>query len=319
MATLPNGNIPFGPNANCTLDICPLETSLLRYQPNVPSTIVFISVFGLSLVLHTYQGARTKTWGFMISMISGCILEIIGYVGRLIIHDNPFDFIGFLLQIICITVAPIFFCSAIYVILSQVINFINPSISRFDHRLFYWVFISCDIVSLILQALGGAYSCVGTDQVEVELGENISLAGLVFQVVTLVVFAALFIDYVVIATRSPSQNRPTKAMNTFIGFLFASTVIILIRCVYRIVELGQGYFSETFRDEGLFIGLESVTMCVATTFLNVGHPGMAFSVKRILEPKQPESLPSKHLANGTKEDVPMDSIEMGSIDANSSK
>ncbi|KAL6409776.1 sphingoid long-chain base transporter rsb1 [Ilyonectria robusta] len=306
-STLPNGLISFGPNANCTLELCPLEASLLRYRPNVPSTIVFMAVFGLSTLLHTWQGVRTKTWGFMLSMISGCLLEIIGYVGRMIIYDNPFDFNGFLMQIICITVAPVFFCSAIYVLLAQVINFIDPSISRIKPQFFYWVFIPVDIVSLILQALGGALSCVGTDHHAVEIGENISLAGLIFQVVTLVAFAALFADYVFRASRSPSRGRLTKAVNIFLGLLFASTLIILVRCAYRIVELGQGYFSAIFRNEGLFISLESVTMCIAVLLLNAGHPGKVFSRKQTLEAKDSES-PFEYLPNGTHEDISMDNM-----------
>ncbi|CAI4214404.1 unnamed protein product [Parascedosporium putredinis] len=190
MATLPNGLITFGPLANCTLELCPIEASLLRYQPNKPSTIVFIAVFGLSLLVHAYQGVRTKAWGFMASMLSGCILEIVGYIGRLIIHSNPFDFQGFLMQIICITIAPVFFCSAIYVLLSQVANYVDPAVSRFKPALFYWVFIPCDIAA-------------------VEIGENISLAGLIFQVVTLIVFSIAFADYVIRARRSPPATAST--------------------------------------------------------------------------------------------------------------
>lgn len=99
MSRLPNGLISFGPDANCTLDTCPLEASILRYQPSIPANAVFAGVFGLSLIIHAFQGIRMRTWGFMASMIAGCILEIIGYVGRFIIHDNPFDFNGFLMQI----------------------------------------------------------------------------------------------------------------------------------------------------------------------------------------------------------------------------
>ncbi|KAK7424719.1 hypothetical protein QQX98_000297 [Neonectria punicea] len=339
MASLPNGLITFGPSANCTLDTCPIEASLLRYQPNIPATAVPIAIFGVSLLLHSWQGARAKTWGFMGSMLCGCILEIIGYVGRLIIHDNPFDFIGFLIQIICITVAPVFFCSAIYVLLSQVyvvlvppqiypcsvksslyaktaidtkptnsINFVDPSLSRLKPQLFYWIFIPCDIVSLILQAVGGALSCVATDRKAIENGENISLAGLIFQVVTLVVFSALFADYVFKAARSPSRSRLNRAMIIFLGFLFASTFIILVRCAYRIVELGQGYFSAIFRDEDLFIGLETVTMCVAALLLNAGHPGMAFKRKEVTEETKGVDTPFECLANGTNEDISMTSI-----------
>ncbi|KAF5550326.1 phospholipid-translocating ATPase [Fusarium mexicanum] len=273
---LPDGLISFGSDANCTLELCPLESSILRYQPNLPANAIFIGVFGLSMALHIFQGIKMKTWGFMASMMAGCILEIIGYIGRLIIHDNPFDFIGFLLQIIMITIAPVFFSAAIYVLLSQVINFVDPSISRFSPKYFYWIFIPSDIISLILQAVGGAVSVVSTAEDDVKTGEDVSIAGLVFQVVTLLCFVALFIDYVIRASKSPARHRLTKSILTFLFFLFLSTIFILIRCGYRIAELNGGYFSAIFRDEGLYIALESCMMCIAVLLLNAGHPGYAF-------------------------------------------
>ncbi|KAF5024218.1 hypothetical protein F66182_3732 [Fusarium sp. NRRL 66182] len=273
LSTLPNGLITFGPEANCTLELCPLETSILRYQPNMVASAIFIAVFGVSMLIHAFQGIKMRTWGFMSSMMAGCVLEMIGYGGRIIIHGNPFDFNGFLMQIICITVAPVFFSAAIYV----TINFIDPAISRFPASYFYWVFIPSDVVSLILQAVGGALSCVATSQHAVQVGEHISLAGLIFQVVTLICFCVLFADYVFKASKSPSRNRLDRSMKTFLNFLFLATIFILIRCAYRIAELGQGYFSALFRDEGLFIGLESCMMCVAVLLLNAGHPGYAFS------------------------------------------
>lgn len=99
MTQLSNGLIPFGPDANCTLDLCPLEASILRYQPLIAANLTCLIIFGLSLVVHTFQGFWKHTWGFTTSSIAGCILEIVGYVGRLMIHDNPFEFTGFLIQI----------------------------------------------------------------------------------------------------------------------------------------------------------------------------------------------------------------------------
>ncbi|KAL9563816.1 hypothetical protein ACKAV7_012058 [Fusarium commune] len=160
MSTLPNGLVTFGSDANCTLDVCPLETSILRYQPNISANSIFIGIFGISMALHLFQGIQMQTWGFMASMTVGCILEIVGYAGRIIIHNNPFDFDGFLIQIILITVAPVFFSAAIYVLLSQAINFIGRGSSRFLPQYFYWAFISSDIISLTLQAVSGAISCI---------------------------------------------------------------------------------------------------------------------------------------------------------------
>ena len=99
MPQLPGGLISFGPNANCTLELCPLEASVLAYQPSVPVNGVFIGIFALTMVIHGAQGLWARTWGFTASMLCGCLFEIIGYAGRLLLHNNPFDFTGFLIQI----------------------------------------------------------------------------------------------------------------------------------------------------------------------------------------------------------------------------
>ncbi|KAL9563847.1 hypothetical protein ACKAV7_012019 [Fusarium commune] len=292
MSTLPNGLVTFGPDANCTLDVCPLETSILRYQPNISANSIFIGIFGISMALQIFQGIQMRTWGFMTSMTVGCIFEIVGYAGRISIHNNPFNFDGFLIQIICITVAPVFFSAAIYVLLSQAINFIDPSISRFRPQYFYWVFISSDIVSLILQAVGGAISCIADARETVKVGEDISISGLVFQVVTLLCFSILFMDYVIRASKSQSRYRLTKSVTVFLFFLFFATVFILIRCGYRIAELEGGYFSDLFRDEGLYIALESCIMCIAVLLLNAGHPGYAFLERPALTKEIEQEEPS---------------------------
>jgi hypothetical protein len=62
----------------------------------------------------------------------GCLSEICGYAGRIIMWRNPWDFSGFMLQIgmspsdrdsnpstyqsiVCITIAPVFMTAAIYI------------------------------------------------------------------------------------------------------------------------------------------------------------------------------------------------------------
>lgn len=99
MSKLPHNLISFGPDANCTLDICPLEASLLQYRPSLPVNSLFIAIFGFTTVAHLVQGFRTRSWGFMASIVCGNLLEIVGYVGRILLHDNPFLFSGFVMQI----------------------------------------------------------------------------------------------------------------------------------------------------------------------------------------------------------------------------
>lgn len=112
--------------------------------------------------------------------------------------------------------------------------------------------------SLILQATGGAMS--STSNGASQTGVDIALAGLIFQVITLTAFVTLSLDY---AFRSRSvwmaKGLPRRFWN-FVAFLSLATILIFIRCAYRIYELSEGYSrdSEALRDEPLFIALESV-------------------------------------------------------------
>lgn len=138
------------------------------------------------------------------------------------------------------------------------VKYVSVAHSRFEPKYIYWIFIPCDILSLVLQAVGGAMS--STSNGKSKSGVNIALAGLAFQVATLVAFAALCIDYAIRSRSVWTSARWPRQFVIFCSFLSAATVLILIRCCYRVYELSEGYSrdSKALRDQPLFIGLESV-------------------------------------------------------------
>ena len=96
---LPPGLITFGPDATCDLDTCPVEWSIYTYRPSLPANAFFLAAYAVVGLVHIFLGVRWKSWGFMVGMLLGCISEIIGYVGRIILYNNPFSFNGFMIQI----------------------------------------------------------------------------------------------------------------------------------------------------------------------------------------------------------------------------
>lgn len=98
-STLPNGLIAYGPDANCTLAICPIDKSVYQYRPDLAGNAVFIALFGICLVIHLIQGIAWRTWVYMTLMVVGCVCEMLGYGGRIMLYNNPFSFTGFLMQI----------------------------------------------------------------------------------------------------------------------------------------------------------------------------------------------------------------------------
>lgn len=133
--------------------------------------------------------------------------------------------------------------------------YLDPSCARFKPALYYQIFIPCDIISLVLQAAGGAMST--QSQGSSETGVNIALAGLSSQVFTLFAFIVLFAQYAIDFRRKSSNPHLDGRFMTFAIFGGLATILIFIRCAYRIYELHQGYSGSALHDEGLFIALES--------------------------------------------------------------
>ncbi|KAM0556084.1 hypothetical protein ACHAPJ_006072 [Fusarium lateritium] len=276
MSELPDGLIVFGPDANCTLDLCPVEWSVYQYRPSLAANITFIVLYALAMATHIFLGIKWKTWFYMSFMILGCLLEIIGYIGRIIMYNNPFNFGGFMVQIVFITCGPVFYTAAIYVTLSKTIQHFAPEVSRFKPQLVWWIFIPADIVCLCLQAAGGALSTISEGSSQT--GVDVALAGLSLQVVILVLFCVLLGDYLFRYFRSGSASALSMRMRLFFGFLSAAVIMILARCAFRCYELSEGYQdSDLVTNQGLFIGLEGVLIVIAVFFLCIGHPGLVFN------------------------------------------
>lgn len=136
----------------------------------------------------------------------------------------------------------------------------DHSVSRLNPRIIAYVFIPCDIISLVLQGTGGALSAGAETEDGTKVGVDVSKAGLIFQVVTLVLFIGLSSDFLwaLQRTHRHDDQRVTRPLKVMIVWLAAATILILVRCIFRIYELKDGYFASAFRDEGTFIAFESV-------------------------------------------------------------
>lgn len=95
---MPANVVFFGPKANCTLDICPIQSSVYGYRPNLAVNVLFTALFAIAFVIHVYLGIRWRRWFFMACMLLGCICAVGGYIGRVMMYYNPWSFAAFMLQ-----------------------------------------------------------------------------------------------------------------------------------------------------------------------------------------------------------------------------
>lgn len=90
-----------------------------------------------------------------------------------------------------------------------------------------------------------------------QLGVNLALAGLAFQVVTIVIFCGFMGDFTIRYFRSGiNATERGWRVYTFFSCLYGVVILITVRCVFRLVELREGYGGSLVKDEALFIGLE---------------------------------------------------------------
>lgn len=200
----------------CTLSTCDVkEWGYVRYQPNVAGNAFFLALIALLAIAQLALGIRYKTGLMAASMLLGLATEALGYIARILLHGDPFYRAYFLWYLICLTIGPVFIAAAIYLSLGRIVVVYGEAISRIRPRTYTVFFLGCDFVSLVVQAVGGgiAASTPVTDQAmvrsdpdlsmsrltmilhQIDVGTNILIAGLSFQVASLFAFTVCSLEF----------------------------------------------------------------------------------------------------------------------------
>ncbi|RAH72999.1 RTA1-domain-containing protein [Aspergillus aculeatinus CBS 121060] len=144
---------------------CPVSATTYGHRPNLGSNCLFAAIFGFCAVYQLVAGIRSRQTMFTIALTVGCAMELIGYTGRIKMHTNPWDS-GYLeTQTIRLIIAPSFH---IVMALALEKSLLRPDLNP-------WLFVGCDIGSILLQAAGGGL---------LNTGNKIMIAGIAFQIAT---------------------------------------------------------------------------------------------------------------------------------------
>jgi len=102
-----------------------------------------------------------------------------------------------------------------------------------------------------------------TNLTQLNLGSNLMMAGIVWQVVNLLVFFGVvgrFFRNIYVNRRSLTESSRALARNTrfrlFLSAILTATLAITIRCVYRIAEMAHGWANPIMRNEAEFMVLD---------------------------------------------------------------
>ncbi|KAK4033604.1 RTA1 like protein-domain-containing protein [Parachaetomium inaequale] len=254
---------------------------LYRYDPSLAGNIVFVVLFALATIGHVVFLVRKRTWYF-IPFVIACLFETVGYIGRAIAAQEAPDFSlnVYIIQTLLILLGPALLAASIYMILGRLIRMLGAE----EYALIRtnWmtkVFVTGDVLSFLAQGAGGGLLAQAKTHDDQKRGEAIILGGLGIQVA----FFGFFIVTTVVfhrrmaaqpTARSYSVTGPWRALITA---LYASSALVMVRSVFRMVEFGMGNDSILMSSEGYLLGLDGALMFIVVVIFLWSHPSRALA------------------------------------------
>ncbi|KAK6454490.1 RTA1 like protein-domain-containing protein [Scheffersomyces xylosifermentans] len=283
------------------------EYTLLYYTPLKGVSYNFIAFFCFHAAFLSYQlisiaisskmkekvskKALTKYLCIMLPLLVGCIVEVVGYIGRLYTAEDANAMGPYITQSLAILISPVFFAVTIYMTFNEFIKTVrSPQISGTQARCLTVILITGNFISLIFEIAGSGM--IATN--EPSIGGKLIVVGLLIQIVLFSILLITTLVFYIKLERQPSTIRiaamqyPTKVINwddlgtnsislsgrefpsklinwrTFCYLLMLTSILMIIRLVYRTVEFIEGPAGFTARFEDLFYICDSglMNLCV---------------------------------------------------------
>ncbi|KAF4230407.1 hypothetical protein CNMCM6457_005983 [Aspergillus fumigatiaffinis] len=237
------------------------NVDMYGYLPSEPAALFGIVFFGTSMVVCILQmafGPYKHYW--MITLALVAVGEAIGWGGRLWAHIDPTGWMAFMIQICSLIVSPVFLSAADYILFCKLIEKTTPGLFPIPFTFFWAGFIICDIIALAIQTVGGVEVSSAQNYEQLSHGGDVMRSGIIFQFSNTIVFVILIMG-------ASLRMRQKKALAPQVKWpvlaaLCVSTIMVLIRNGYRIVELSDGWKGQLMRTERYLIGLDMVPMAI---------------------------------------------------------
>ncbi|RMJ05298.1 hypothetical protein CDV36_014035 [Fusarium kuroshium] len=247
-----------------------------KYEPSMAAAVIFIITFSASSLLHAFQLIKTKTW-FFIPFLIGSLFETIGFIGRAIgAEQSPdYTFTPYVMQHLLLLLGPTCYAASIYMILGRLIRLLDAE--RYALIRSSWLtkfFLLGDVISIALQGIGGGKVVNADTEDDRSTGENIIIGGLVVQIIFFSLFMIVTCLFHFRIRKNPTARAESIATRweLFLVILYITSVLILIRSIFRLAEYAMGHDSELQAKEVYTYVLDGAPMLIASTLFNIFHP-----------------------------------------------
>ena len=252
-----------------------------HYMPSMAPTIIALVFFTLSFLALLIWTILKRSW-YMIVLLVGCVMEIIGYGTRIPLVSQPIGQTGlYICMTSCLIIAPVFYAAIEYLLYGRLVHLVGAQYSFIKPKLIAWVFIISDVLSFFIQVAGaGVLSSAGSDSDKAKLGENILLAGLAVNLASFAIFCfqIFYFDYRTRKVPPPIAGGGlfTKGWRQFLYIIYISSFLVLIRQIYRVIEFAQGFTGYLAVHEVYFYVFDSIPIFLSATIYAICFPANGY-------------------------------------------
>jgi RTA1 like protein len=199
-------------------------------------------------------------------------VEVIGYVGRAFAINNTGGLGPFIIQATFILLPPAFFAASIYMILARIIRAVDGDhLSIINPRLVTKIFVFGDWAAIGVQGTTAGFS----DHPNLKtIATVLVLIGLTIQLISFALFGVCAIIFHKRIRRNPttrSHQIGTKWLQA-LYMLYAVSLLITIRSVFRVVEYSFGNDGYPMSHEWTLYTFDSVPMLFVTIIFFLRYP-----------------------------------------------
>jgi hypothetical protein len=216
------------------------------------------------------------------------IVEIVGFASRAAATNATDQLMPYIIQSVFLLVPPSLFAASIYMTLGRIMSGLGPageSCSIIRVRWLTTIFVVGNVFSFIIQSGGAGFMAAGSNP---KMGEIIVVCGLVIQILffglfvtAAIIFHLRYRQYSVVykafdsSTSNLQSARDGLAGDTpfnwegMMSMLYAASVLILVRCTFRVIEYAMGSKGYPLKNEWTLYVFDGLLMVVAMAIFYV--------------------------------------------------
>ncbi|KAK4495573.1 hypothetical protein PRZ48_012841 [Zasmidium cellare] len=232
------------------------------YYPSMAGNIIFAVLFGICTIAHLTGLFMNRLW-ICVPLVVGGLLEIIGYGVRAYANSKTDTVALYAAQSVLILLAPILFAASVYMYLGRLMLATNTtSLSPIPTKWLTKLFVIGDALCFIIQAIGGGMQSLKSLADKQYIAEYVILAGLILQIIFFGIFCVVA---VMVHKRMAAKGVDDRAIawRRMLKVLYAVSVLITLRNIFRVIEYGMGTDGYLLQNEWPGFVFDGALMVVA--------------------------------------------------------